>query len=545
MKTMNPNKSGGRLSSIAMRLAAVAGGLLLAASAHAGFANGGFEDATDFQGWTRETWINTSIPMQGGVFVTPKSEADLNLTTNGAAPPIHDLLRGATDSSADANTNNNIKYPHWGSAVARLNFGGNNNRANSIRQQAAVNYATDADADGKVHIRFAAAPVLQDAAHPPSEQPYFFIQVKNSRTGKVLFTTFNFAAEPGFTWNQGVGQFKYTNWQTFDVALDAADVSDGDNLEFFAVAAGCSQGGHQGYLYLDLVGTKLQTGAGLWIAATGPTLITKPTEPDGSSLITYTYNYQNVAGSAAANNVSVNVPMPNGTTFESVGGANAGMCTPGAALTDPMICNFGTMNGGDTGTFTLTVRVPATTTTQSVNNASYTIAATSISPQLGTPVKTTLQPNLVPDVTKVPKSMPYGVPLPVGAQFSCTNQGATAAIAGICSISGLPAGVVTGQCTMNGVNWNSPDNVPLGQTVVCPLTGSPNDPAEKDKSLPIGVTASGTGVPAVTPVAVGGVLIGVAAAAPASIPTLSEWGLIILSAVIGLLMIGMHRRRMV
>ena len=393
-----------------------------------------------------------------------------------------------------------------------------------------------------MHIRFAAAPVLEDAGHDPNQQPYFFIQVRNQRTNAVLFTTFNFAAEPGFTWHTGIGQFKYTDWQTFDIALDPADVLDGDNLEFFAVAAGCAQSGHQGYLYLDMVGTKLQPGAGLWVAATGPALIATPTEPDGSSLITYTYNYQNVTGSAAANNVVVNVPMPNGTTFESVGGANGASCTPGAGPADPMVCNFGNMNGGDDGTFTLTVRVPATTTTQSVNNASYTIAATGVPAQLGTPVKTTLLPNLVPDVSQVPTSMPYGQPLPEGAQFSCTNQGATAAIAGICSISGLPAGVTRGQCTMNGANWDSPADVPVGQTVVCPLSGAPNDPAQQGTNVPIAVTSSGTGVPAAVPVVAGGVPIG--APAPASIPTLSEWGLIMLSALMGLFMVGMHRRRM-
>lgn len=528
------------------RLAAVTGGLLLASTAYAGFTNGGFEDAPDFNGWTPETYTNGSgIPLVGGVFVAPTNETHLGLTAGGGGN-LYSVERNATqDGTSDLNTSSNIKYPHWGTAVARLNFGGSSNRANAIRQEATINYAADADADGKVHIRFAAAPVLQDAGHSAHQQPYFFIQVKNKDTGQVLFTTFNFANEPGFTWNTGIGQYKYTNWQTFDVALATADVAEGAKLEFFAIAAGCSQGGHEGYLYLDMVGTKLPNAAGLWIAATGPSLITQPTEGDGSSLITYTYNYQNVTGSAAANNVALNIPVPPGSTFESVGGTNAGVCTaPLVGSTTPMSCSIPSMNGGDSGTFTMTVRVPANTTTQSLNNASYTIAATGVSPQLGSPVKTTLLPDLVPDVTKVPKTMPYGQPLPAGSQFSCTNQGATAAVNGACSISGLPTGVTAGQCTLNGANWNSPANVPVGQTVVCPLSGTPNNPAQQGTNLPVTVTGSGNGggVPKSAPVVAGGVPVG--AAAPASIPTLSEWGLIILSALMGLFMVGMHRRRM-
>ena len=529
------------------RMAATASALLLASTAYAGFTNGGFEDSPDFNGWTPETYLNNrgGISLTNGVFVAPTSEAQLNLTTGGGGNLLSVERNATLDGSADSNTNNNIRYPHWGGAVARLNFGGNNYRANAIRQEATISYASDADADGKVHIRFAAAPVLQDAGHSSHEQPYFFIQVKNKNTGKVLFTTFNFANEPGFTWQTGVGQYKYTNWQTFDVPLDTADVTEGDKLEFFAIAAGCSQSGHAGHLYLDMVGTKLPNAAGLWIAATGPTVIALPTEADGSSLITYTYNYQNVTGSAVATNVALNIPVPPGTTFESLGGANAAACTaPAVGATTPMACSIANMNGGDSGTFTMTVRVPASTTVQSVNNASYTIAAQGVSPQLGSPVKTTLLPDLVPDVSNVPKTMPYGQPLPAGSQFSCTNQGATAAAPGTCSISGLPAGVTMGQCTMNGANWNGPANVPVGQTVVCPLSGAPNNPAQQGTNQPVTVTGSGNGggVPKATPVVAGGVPVG--APAPAAIPTLSEWGLIILSALMGLFMVGMHRRRM-
>lgn len=537
---------------IMARISAIVG-LLLAATAHAGFVNGDFEDAPDFTGWTKESYTNNGIPKIGGAFVTPTSEASLNLTPGGASN-LWSVQRGATDGLSDSNTNDVIKFPHWGGAAALLNDGGNNNKANGIRQTATVTYAGDADPDGKIHIRFAAAPVMQDASHPADQQPYFFIQVKNVDTGKILFTTFNFANEPGFTWQTGVGQYKYTDWQTFDVPLATADVADGAKLEFYAVAAGCSQGGHEGHLYLDLVTTKLAPAAGLWVAATEPVgTIRQPTEADGSTLITYTYTYQNVTGSVPAAGVVLNLPMPKGSdgvtaTFESLGGANASVCTaPAVGATTPMVCNVGAMNGGDSGTFTMTVRVPATTTATSVNNASYTIAATGVPTLLGTPVKTTLLPNMVPDVSKVPTSMPYGQPLPVGAQFSCKNEGATAAVNARCTISNLPGGVTAGQCKLDGVNWTGPAAVPVGKTVVCPLSGTPNNPADVGTKKAITVTGNAdnadpslAGAGKAVLVAAAGVLVGTAA--PASIPTLSEWGLIILSALVGLFTLGLRRR---
>ena len=337
---------------------------------------------------------------------------------------------------------------------------------------------------------------MSDGGHPPEQQPYFFIQVKNVDTGKVLFTTFNFANEPGFTWHTGVGTYKYTDWQTFDIPLAAADVADGANLEFFAVAAGCSQGGHEAHLYLDMVGTKLLNGAGLWVAATGPSVISQATEVDGSSLITYTYNYQNVAGSALANNVVVNVPMPKGsdnvaTTFVSVGGTNGASCTaPAVGSSADMVCSFGAMNGGDAGTFTLTVKVPATTAAESINNASYTIAAQGVAAQLGTPVKTTLLADVVVDTTNVPSSMPFGQAVPGGASFSCTNQGATAAANATCTISGQPAGVTVGQCKIDGANWSQNSLIPVGKTVVCPLTGQPNNAADAGTTKTATVTGN-------------------------------------------------------
>lgn len=463
---------------------AACGGLLLTTAAQAGFVNGGFEDATDFNGWTKETFTNPSIPRVGGVFVTPKTFSDLGLSPGGGGN-LHEVVRGGHDSLQDANTNNNIKFPHWGAAAARLNQGGDSVRANGIRQTATVNYATDADPDGLVHVRFAAAPVLQDGSHAAERQAYFFVEVRNVSTGKTLFSTFNYSNEPGFTWHSGVGSYRYTDWQTFDIPVAQADLADGAQIEVIAVASGCADGGHAGHLYLDLVSTKLQPETGLWVAATGPDLVKTHTEADGSTLLEYTYTYQNVSGSPATG-VSLNLPMPVGsdriaTTFDSLGGANAAQCTPPAVGSNAaIVCNIPTMGANETGSFTMKVRIPAGSAAESVNNASYTIAGNGGTPQLGSPVKTALQADMTPDTSNVPATFALNQPVPAGASFSCVNNAnsATSAVRSICTATGLPTGVVVGQCKLDGANWSQGSAVGAGKTVVCPLTGTPTTAGE-------------------------------------------------------------------
>ena len=69
---------------------------------------------------------------------------------------------------------------------------------------------------------------------------------------------------------------------------------------------------------------------------------------------------------------------------------------------------------------------------------------------------------------------------PYSGSFSCANSvGATAdATNATCGVSGLPAGVSVGSCTISPSNtpWTSPATVPVGQTVTCSVSGTPTTP---------------------------------------------------------------------
>lgn len=79
-----------------------------------------------------------------------------------------------------------------------MNELGKDQNANTLKQTMTT-IAADVDpADGKIHVRFALAPVLQNPTHVDTHQPYFFVELKNDTKDAGLFTTFNFANQPAF-----------------------------------------------------------------------------------------------------------------------------------------------------------------------------------------------------------------------------------------------------------------------------------------------------------------------------------------------------------
>jgi len=569
--------------SLAIRLATAAGCLLLASTAMAAsiqdgnFASGNLSTAWNPHGYKRATMGTAANPL------IPKSFADLSMTNQDTGSfTSQSAVLGAGSAAL---TGNNLTWP---ANVARINNpatgtpGGNNTRASSVQQVLTIAQA-DIDTDpvrgkNKVHLRFLGAPVLDASTHTGESLPYYFIDVvKNPGPGEtVLYTSYNYAAQAGVQWSYS-GSYAYTNWVDYDIPLDATQVQEGDTIQLRVTAAGCSATAHAGAFYLRDVRTEIEAAQAdtLWITTEGPTAAYSHDAGGTWTDITYTYTYTN-NGTNAVNNVLVEPSLPVTSNIrdltdkqrtEFVGITNptfgGGTCTAPAGAEPASVdtpwqasCTIGTLQPGETGTFTMTVRVPANTQADSVNNGYYPISGTGVTASTGQLVQTALLADLVPDVSQVPTSMPFGQPVPAGAQFSCTNQGSTEAIGATCDISGLPGGVTVGQCTLDGVNWSSPGNVPIGKTVICPITGTPNDPADNQpgKTVNIQVTGNSTnGSPAagvtgnVVPVAGagggGGVPVGPVAIAPSAIPTLSEWGLIILSALMGMFMVGTRRRR--
>lgn len=375
--------------------------LLLAPASQADFVNGNFATG-DFTGWTESA---LSVPSSGmtGTF-PPVTEADLQLTS-GAAPMSAVLPAGSASSTGGVLA--------WPGHAARVHdeMTGSGNRASAIEQTITV-AAGDVDTDGKVHVRFTAASVLEDPSHPPREQPYFFIEI--SKAGQSLYHSYNFAGEPGVPW-QAQGGYKFTDWQAFDVALNASDVSVGDVLKLKVISAGCAQSGHAGSIYVRDVRTSRNVrGPSLWITASAPAqaCIGRP--------VTYTYAYEN-NGSDPMFNVRVEVEMPetdapSTANFISISNPSfgGGVCTAPANPGDPALCDIGTLQPGESGTFSMQVMVPAGVVATTLNNGNYTIFGNAGSPagalltQLGPLVRTALSvcaappppPTLVPVLDK-------------------------------------------------------------------------------------------------------------------------------------------------
>ena len=474
-------------------LLAISSALMLMPAAHsqtiANLKNLDFENATDFDGWVRNAYkVNgtSGIPgLQPGANPkhSPSSVADLNLTAASGTGQSA-VIRGTAVSD---NHNASLSVPGWGSASARINAGaggspsgsgGSNRNASGISQTFLV---TAADI-GK-RITFAAAPVLGEPAspHPDHRQAYFFVSVTNKTKGTTLYTAFNFAGESGVNWQSAPG-WKFTGWQLVDVELEAAKVDAGDEITIEVIAAGCADSGHAGYVYLDVP-------KGLEVVATAD----KPTyqlhtNPDGSTNVVYTYTYSNT-GNTAVDNVTVKPTIPalsagasgaGNTSFVSVD-PNGGSCTGIPAVganSSSMACDFGTLQPGQSKTFTMTVQVPPGVSADKVINGSYPVSGTGANTMDGPIVRSNLVADMVPDTSKLPPGGgSVGIPYPVDASFSCTNQGSTAATNATCSVADLPPGVTAGQCTIApptpAINWSQNSLVPAGSTVTCPVSGTP------------------------------------------------------------------------
>src|SRR5262249_45126045 len=225
--------------------------------------------------------------------------ASLNLTTSG--PPIPTAKTTIVASATGPLTQPDptlgapasFRWPRYGNQAAIVNQLGNNNNVNSLSQTMTVTAGDVDPLDGKVHIRFVFAPVLENppAGHVFYQLPYYFIQVTNvTQGGTILYQDFGAAGATGI-WqtlttgtppNQNV--YAYTDWQLVDVAPGSSAISMNDRIQLQILAAGCSLGGHFGEVYVDGVGPTIP---GISVEATGPTQV------NPGSNITYDFTYRN------------------------------------------------------------------------------------------------------------------------------------------------------------------------------------------------------------------------------------------------------------
>jgi hypothetical protein len=242
--------------------------LVLSAAVGLVFTNGSFETGRPGSlppGWTVNSFQNT----EGVTIQNPQTVDGLNLSPGGAVSTF--ILSSPTGplSQPDPFLGNgaSLRWPKYGKQAVIVNanssdsFGLGRN-ANSLSQVTIIG-AGDVDAaDGKVHVRFVFAPVLENANHSAAQQPYYFVQLTNVTRAQILYTNFGSAPEAGSgpppPWKSMIASISgadtevdYMDWQLVDIAPGLSGINVGDRIKLQIIASGCQPGGHAGYVLVD------------------------------------------------------------------------------------------------------------------------------------------------------------------------------------------------------------------------------------------------------------------------------------------------------
>lgn len=448
--------------------------LLVGLPASAQVANGGFESpyaAPTITGWTKSRWTNRLgliIPPSGPF--TGASVQKTGIGTSGT--DLTSVVTAGTDSHTGFHLLSQVRF---GNQAVVVNLDGDGYNGNSLTQSITIDSSFPLEADGKYHIRFAYAPVLESGGHAPNEQPFFYVGVTDTTTNGILYDSVNYSDQAGITWYDD-NDFYWTDWQTVDVAMEPSSLGHTILLEF--TAAGCMFNGHSGHLYVDGVAPTIQD---LWISGTGPATVA------AGGNITYTYTIRNDSTTTTYNNVTLSLTPPtddqspaNHTTFVSStlpgGGlsANIGSLLPGAA---PV-------------TYTMTVNVPLAASGK-VIHGDYYVSATGY-PALGGAAITTVISGPPTDLGTTVTASAAGYHQ-VSYLVTVTNHGASTATAAQASFT-LPAGstfvsasgpvgvLVTGSGPVLGQFGDMPSGTSKTFTVIVSMPGS----------TPVGTSVTGT-----------------------------------------------------
>jgi uncharacterized repeat protein (TIGR01451 family) len=357
------------------------------------FMNGDFESGTT--GTPPPDWVIAPF-INGGITVqTPQTYAGLDLMPGGKSL-TYTLVSGTgplTQPDSDLGTAASLRWPRYGNQCVIVNQhsstnfttnGTKNGQNVNVMSQTMQIAAGDVDpADGKVHVRFVVAPVLQNPAHMANQQPYYLVQLIDLTQGNaLLYSDFNLSGAPGIPWKtiaSPSGEIDYTDWQLVDISPTNGSLAMGDMVELQIVAAGCSPGGHFGEIYVDGVGS---TVPGLFVSGTGPAQV----NPCGN--ITYTLTYEN-GGTTPAAGVQVIFNTPPQTTFVS-DTAPAGVVCSGLIplATGALTCNVAApLAAGASGSFQITV-AESCIATGIITAGDYSVQATGVTPLLGPHINT-------------------------------------------------------------------------------------------------------------------------------------------------------------
>ena len=207
----------------------------------------------------------------------------------------------------------------------------------------------------------------------------------------------------------------------------------------------------------------------------------------------------------------------------------AGNAVPAGQVVTCQVTGTPTTAGGPT---TVTGTTGATGDQNTTNNSRTTTITVGTAPDVRV------------DVSGLPTTATVGVPY--NGTYSCSNTGSANAMAATtCAVASLPPGVNPGACTISGGGaWVAGNAIPVGQTVICTVSGLPTTPGTTTATVTTSTTGDADPSNNTLPRSITVAAAGGAGGNPAAIPTLSEWGLIILSGLMGLFMAGAYRRRM-
>ena len=241
-------------------LALLAVALLMSfpSNAFALFTNGGFESGDFSGGWATTTFLNPGLSG-----TAPFTGVNIQRGTGGS--PLTTVLGPFTTemSQSDANTGNALHYPLAGKYCAVVNFQGASRNGNTLTQTATTTSSDVQQADNRIHVDFGWAAVVENPGHPANEQPYVYVAVRDLTKSTLLYEKFIFAGD-GSIWQDVPNSpdgIQYTDWQVIDVAPDPSALAVGDSVQIEVTAAGCSLGGHWGYVYVDHFGSFRQVTA--------------------------------------------------------------------------------------------------------------------------------------------------------------------------------------------------------------------------------------------------------------------------------------------
>jgi hypothetical protein len=364
-------------------LARVAIALLAAATpiAHAAFTNPGFE------GGLSPPWIIQYYTVTDLVHYPPQTLSDLSLVAapSGSASAII----GSNQPDGMLGLAASLRYPLLGSSSAILNYDPSTAATKSavLMTQTMTIGAADVDpTDGRIRVRFAIAPVLQDPGHIATQQPYVFVELVNVTQGNVpLWHKFYASGVADVPWQAvtvGANTFKYLQWEAIDISPGSPALNMNDQVQLRIVAARCSPGSHDAHVYVD--SSPNAAGGGAWIRATAP----RYANPSTGGTITYAYAYGNASSTTSAVNVVVNINTPASMTFQSMTPPVGATCvTPPVGTSGSITCTFtNPVPPGASGTFSMTFAGVTASTPSPIWHSDYSISSTASQKVYGVPV---------------------------------------------------------------------------------------------------------------------------------------------------------------